>query len=51
MFLNFSSLCTKSAWVGWLSRVGHAEGRKKRKKKKQKARVIRLWEGRRKEID
>ena len=38
MFLNFSSLCTKSAWVGWLRHVGHAEGRKK--KKKQKARVF-----------
>ena len=44
MFLNFSSLCTKSAWVGWLRRVAHVEGRKKRKAirpKEQKKR--RFW--------
>ena len=35
MFLNFSSLYTKVSMVGWLRRVGHAEGRKKRKKQKQ----------------
>ena len=51
-FLTFFRYVQKSsAWVGWLGRVGHAEGRKKRKKKKQKARVIRLWQSRRKEID
>ena len=35
MFLNFSSLYTQVSMVGWLRRVGHAEGRKKRKKQKQ----------------
>ena len=35
-FLTFLRYVQKSsAWVGWLRRVGHAEGRKKRKKQKQ----------------